>query len=370
MHIAIVVPSLSGGGDEKVMLLLAEGLASRGNRVTVVVEKRLDNDYEVPRNCEVVALESTSSRATIRSLAKFMASTEPDVIYTGLPHLNFIAVLSRSLVPRVHTSIVVSVHNNLLAEFPELPRGWLWRRLTRVTYRAADRVVCVSEGVRKQTIAVFHSAREKTFTIHNGLQTLHCGNLYEVNAIADASLFRVVSAGRLVPQKDYPTALRAMAYLNSWGVPIQLQVLGDGPDRHMLEVLVKQLDLTHQVEFVGRVQDVRRYLLAADVYLQTSKYEGFGLAIAEALSVGRAVVSTDAPFGPAELLGNGQYGVLTPVGDALAVANALRDLYVQPNTRIRLAHRAVERSQVFSLTRSVEEHELLFHDCISGRVQS
>jgi glycosyltransferase involved in cell wall biosynthesis len=196
-------------------------------------------------------------------------------------------------------------------------------------------------------------------TIHNPI------NLERVTQLArepaehpwfeDADIPVVLGVGRLVPQKDFPTLMRAFALVRQQR-PARLVILGQGRGRPELEALARSLGLEHDLWMPGIALNPYRYMARAAVFALSSAWEGFGNVLLESLACGRPIVSTDCPSGPAEILGNGRFGRLVPVGDAPAMASAILESLAGNHQPDRLRSRAAE----FSIERTSQRYlELL-----------
>jgi glycosyltransferase involved in cell wall biosynthesis len=152
-----------------------------------------------------------------------------------------------------------------------------------------------------------------------------------------------LNIGRLDPQKDQVTLLRAFARL-ARRRDAGLIILGEGRERGRLERLARDLGVADRVIMPGWVPSIEPYFRAADLFVLSSAYEGFGLVLVEALSQGVPVVSTDCPSGPAEILADGRYGRLVPVGDDEALADAMEEELVSPRPPELLCERAAHFS--------------------------
>lgn len=165
-----------------------------------------------------------------------------------------------------------------------------------------------------------------------------------------------MGVGRLVKQKDFSTLVRAFALVQQ-RCPVRLMILGDVDKREpsikpQLEALVRELGLENEVALPGFVENPYNYMAKADVFVLSSIYEGFGNVVAEALATGTSVVSTNCESGPAEILENGKYGRLVPVGDAEALANGILATLSNPTDSEILQ----QRSQAFSVDRVVDQY--------------
>jgi glycosyltransferase involved in cell wall biosynthesis len=149
----------------------------------------------------------------------------------------------------------------------------------------------------------------------------------------------VLGVGRLHRQKDFPTLLRAFATLRAQR-PARLVILGEGAERESLEAMARELGIAEDVLMPGFVDNPAAWMRRAGVFVLSSAWEGFALVVLEALAVGCAVVSTDCPHGPREILADGIFGALVPVGDAGAMATAMAAALDAPPARARLQERA------------------------------
>jgi glycosyltransferase involved in cell wall biosynthesis len=161
----------------------------------------------------------------------------------------------------------------------------------------------------------------------------------------------VLSVGRLVPQKDHATLLRAFSRLRA-GRAARLVILGDGKDRKSLELLASKLGVADDVSLPGFESNPYRYMRRCAVFVLSSAWEGSGNVLAEAMACGAPVVSTDCPSGPAEILGDGKYGPLVAVGDHEALAAAIEASLDHPPPPGDLRSRA----DVFSSSRSADAY--------------
>jgi glycosyltransferase involved in cell wall biosynthesis len=151
----------------------------------------------------------------------------------------------------------------------------------------------------------------------------------------------IVSVGRLSPEKDQRTLIRAMALMPA-DLNWRLAVVGDGAQRSALETLVRELGLADRIAFVGQVADPFAFMMRARVAVCTSIYEGLCNALIEALACGTPVVSTNCPYGPFEILQGGRFGTLTPVGDAQALAKAIASALIDKPERGTLRGRGFD----------------------------
>ncbi|CAN5559811.1 hypothetical protein BH10PLA1_BH10PLA1_00860 [soil metagenome] len=177
----------------------------------------------------------------------------------------------------------------------------------------------------------------------------------------------MVAAGRLVPQKDYPTMLTAFAEAHGRAIKTDLLVLGTGSQLPALEALAGKLGIGGNVKFLGFVDNPYPYLKYAEAMVLSSVYEGFGLALLEAMTLGTPCISTDCPSGPAEILGNGEFGLLVPMRDPHALADAMLEMMSFPAKRQMLVDRALQRSDEMSLAQMTERYLATFDEVLASQ---
>ena len=411
-HIAFFIPSLAGGGVERVILNLAGAFVARGYRVDLVV-CQLKGPYQnqVPKGVTVIDLKATPSgwfaRAYILaadprgfvallrpvllpvkswkrfrylpSLIRYLRHERPDVLLSAMTHVNLMALWARRLA-RVSTRVVVSEHITKARAMKEEPKKkrWYWRFLPPVvqrTYRWADAIIAVSAGVAEDLSLLTDIPRKCITTIYNPIVTPELQQKAQVRLdhpwfIPDAPPV-VLAVGRLRTQKDFPTLIRAFARSRAVR-KMRLMILGGGKDERrdtqdkaQLLALADQLGVGDEVVLPGFVENPFAYMARAAVFVLSSAWEGFGNVIVEALACGCPVVSTDCPSGPAEILENGKYGPLVPVGDDVALADAILSVLSTPPDQDQLR----TRSALFSVDQVAEQYLEVLRSLMSKRAK-
>jgi glycosyltransferase involved in cell wall biosynthesis len=358
--VAIFLMDVQGGGAERVMLNLAEGLAQSGLNVDLVLVQAVGEYLEaLPASIRLVTLDCPRLISAVPALRRYLQENRPKALISALEDTNIIAVIAKRLA-RVPTRLIVTVHNQLSQEVKHaknLKRRWV-PFLLRWIYPGADAVVGVSKGVVAD-LSQFGIAPSLTHTIYNPIIT---PSFLARSAIpVDHPWFNssqppvILGVGRLNEQKDFVTLIRAFARLRQQR-SARLMILGEGPERQRLEALVAELNLGDDVSLPGFVPNPYDYMAAAGLVALSSAWEGFGNVLVEAMAMGTPVVSTNCDSGPAEILRNGQYGQLVPVGDELAMAHAMLATLDQTTCADTLKQRAND----FSLDRVLQEyHQVL-----------
>jgi len=326
--IALFLRGLYGGGTERVMLNLAKAFVARNLRVDLVLA-RAEGPYleQVDPDVRIVDLQAQWMPSSLPKLVKYLRQSQPQTLMTALHYPCEIALLAKRLAS-VRTRIIVSEHNTLSLEAKRIPKlsVRLSSHAARLFYPYADGIVAVSQGVADDLAEVTKLSRDRIQVIYNPVVLPELFQLAQ--APIDHPWFQpgeppvILGVGRFYPQKDFPTLIRAFAKVQAQR-PARLVILGEGPDEADLRSLIHTMNLQDVVSLPGFVENPYTYMAKAQVFVLSSAWEGLGNVLIEAMAVGTPVVSTNCESGPAEILANGKYGALVPVGDSDAIATAI-----------------------------------------------
>jgi glycosyltransferase involved in cell wall biosynthesis len=327
--IALFLYSLDGGGAERVMANLACKFAQLGLQVDLVLV-RAKGPYlaQISSDIRVVELKSSSTATSIPELIRYLRRERPTTLLSTMHYANEVALWAKYL-SGVSTRVVVCEQNNLSSyaqNTSRLAERWtpLWAKLF---YRWADGIIAASEGVAQDLSQVTGLSPARIRVIYNPVITPELVNQAQEPLqhpwFAAGEPPVVLGVGRLVGQKDFAMLIRAFALVRQVR-SARLVILGNNAgSQPTLEALVQELGLTEEVALLGFAANPYAYMAKAGVFALSSRWEGFGNVIAEALAVGTPVVSTDCRSGPSEILDHGKYGTLVPVGDHQAMAAAI-----------------------------------------------
>lgn len=351
-HLAVLIPSMDGGGAERVVANLLRGFVHRGCRVDLLlVNARGPLLDEVPPDVRMVPLAGGRIIATLPSLIAYLRRERPGALLSHLDTTNLVALWARRAAG-VDTRVVVTTHVALGRHSRSVAvRGRLVGRLVNRFYCWADGVVGVSEGVTAELAQRIPPDATNLRTIYNPVVsdellerawTPH-GNAAEGPLPGIPAEARVIlSAGRLTPQKNQALLIDAFADVATRIPDLLLVILGEGPERDRLHTRAKARELAGRVLLPGFVLDPAPYFRRASVFALSSDWEGLPTVLIEALAFGCQIVSTRCPFGPAEILEDGMYGRLVPTGDRVALGGAILDALREPLPRALLRRRALD----------------------------
>lgn len=362
-RIAILLPDLAGGGAERLSIDLAHEFTRAGHDVEFVL-MRMDGELlpEAHESFSVVDLGTPRARQLALPLARYLRHAQPDALLVGIWPLTTIAALV-ARISGFRGNVTVSEHGILSAQY--MTWGKAHRMALRASmamgYRLADARIGVSVGVVRD-IALLAKMPESDFQVVNNPVAPRPKPDLQVLAEIDARWgvppgARILTVGSFKPVKNHPLLLRAFAKLIQNRTEARLIFLGAGDGETKLRTMAHELGISEQVIFAGFHNDPTSFYCTADLFVLSSDYEGFGNVIVEALACGTPVVSTDCPSGPAEILQDGRYGALVPVGDATALADAMETSL----GRVHDANRLIQRAQAFEPHIAAEKYlDLMF----------
>jgi glycosyltransferase involved in cell wall biosynthesis len=336
MRIGFFLPSLVEGGAERVTLTLACAVAARGIQVDLVLG-RAEGAYldEVTPELNVVNLNARNALSKIRALAAYLRLNRPDALLTAEDFVNVAPIAKRFA--GVATNVVAGVHNNTSNLFHS-QSGWKGRFRPFVFQSMlpfADRVICVSRGVAEDIAGTTRVPPERIHVIYNPLPfdriRAQAKQGIEHPFFAPGAPPVFLGVGRLTPQKDFATLIRAFAMLRDQ-MPARLLILGTGDLLHELKLLAADLSVAEDVCFAGFAANPYAYMAKSAALVVSSLFEGLSTVLIEGLASGTRVVSTDCPSGPREILENGRIGRLVPIADPAALALAMRECLLEATT--------------------------------------
>ena len=327
-RLALFVPSMRGGGAERVTLTLAQEIVKRGYAVDLLLAQAEGPHLaEVPKAVRLIDLNATRMMGSLPTLIRYLRRERPQAMLSMMVHTNIVALWARWLA-RVSTRLVVSerVTVSWRLQHATIKRNWLWPRLIKRFYPWADSIVAPSKGVADELVQLTGIAREHVQVIYNPVVRPELQK--RIQAPLDHPWFEagqppvVLAVGRLTPQKDFPTLIRAFAKVRQTR-PARLLILGEGEERSALEALIQKVNLTDEVQLPGFAENPYAYMSRASLFVLSSRWEGLPGVLIEALYSGTRLIATDCPSGPQEILKGGEYGQLVPIGDVAVLAEAM-----------------------------------------------
>lgn len=365
MHISFILPDLNGGGAQKMVINMASEFSSRGYRVDLVVFNYV-GDYvgSVSETINIVNLEKPRALKAIIPLCFYFKKHQPDVIVSALFHVNLITIFSKIFSFSKKSCLIISERNYFSLQIKNFSKTkyFIIKKLISFLYPFADYIVGISNGVCEDLKTIvskkFH---KKIKTIYNPVvkSNFSIKILEDIDSIyPENSRLKLITSGRLEAQKDYPTLFKALAQYKEKHGDFHLIILGKGSLEKTLQELSVELKIKDNISFLGFVDNPLACMKQADIFVISSAWEGFCNVIVEALYAGLKIVSTDCLSGPSEILSNGKYGLLSPVGDIDALCKNIHLISEQKISCETLRMRALE----FTVEKKSDEFEHLFKE--------
>lgn len=340
---------LDRGGAERLARTMHEGLVAKGVDSRILAIEQCSTE-SLPNSQSLGLANPRDPRALWRLDRALSAEIGPgDIVHAHLfPSILYVSLLRQS--GRIKCPALMTEHST-----------WNRRRslfggrsLDRVIHRGFERIIAISEPARQALIDTHPAAAAKTHVIENGAVLRHT---VQPRRDARTGPARIVSVGRLARPKNFGTALKALSLLarDDWTYTI----VGDGPERQVLEAQALALGLGGKVRFTEQLADVYPELEVADIFLMPSLWEGFGLAAVEAMNCGLPLVVSDVP-GLREIAGEAA-SLSAPPHRADLLAAAIGTLIDDRAMRKRLGHEAFTRSLQFSHERMLDEYLALWN---------
>lgn len=302
-------------------------------------------------------------------LARLIRATRAEVVVSNNTGPNMAACLASFLGSKARTVIVE--HNTFSVHEGAKP---FKRAAARLLYPRADLAVCVSQGVAGDLQSLFPALGPRIRVVHNPVLTppeelaVMASQPPPHPWLADRTYPVVLNVGEVYPRKGQETLIRALPLLRE-RIPARLLVMGTTvePETSRLRNLAVELGVADVVDFMGYSDNPFSAMSRADAFALSSKEEGFGLVLVEAMACGCPVVSTDCPHGPSEIIEQGRSGLLVPVGDHRAMAEALLRVLTEPGLAESLRAGGLKRVEHFSLPRFMDAFQAVLEEALAGR---
>jgi glycosyltransferase involved in cell wall biosynthesis len=361
MRVLVFLHSFEPGGVERVAIRLCKAWVASGTDVSLVLGRADgamkceadDLSYRVLSNGRVPTAAWETLWMILR-LPGVIRRERPDVLFCAGNSYTIVSVMMKLMMGRACPPIVAKISNDLARnDFPR-PVRWIYRRWLRVQARFIDRFVGMAPPMRIEIAAAMGLARDQVRIVDDPALSMIDISRFARPRADDRIRSRFVAAGRLVPQKNFSLLLRAFAMIAR--DDDSLVILGEGPERGMLERLASALGIAGRINLARHVTDLAPWFAEAEIFALSSDYEGVPAVIAEALAAGLAIAATDSSVSMGDLLGDGRFGIICAPRDLYGFAQAL------DNCRTRPLDIAAMRSQAerFTVERAASQYLAIF----------
>jgi glycosyltransferase involved in cell wall biosynthesis len=310
---------------------------------------------------------------SIQGLKDVLQKQKPELIVAFARNSALIALTTRFLYG-IKIPIYCSHRGHLSKRIFYKPNGGLFRFLARRFYKRADFHVAVSNGICQDVIDHFHVPASRIATLYNGVDIefirAQCAepiaDEWIRSLLSDQNTFKIINVGRLSESKGQQTLIRAFQKV-AQKFPCHLFIIGKGENKEYLQGLIQKLKLKDRIHLLEWDRNPFKFAAPCDLFVSSSYSEGFPNVLLEAMAIGLPIIAADCEFGPRELLDDGKYGILVPIKDEQALANAMSRVLTDHDLRIQLRSKSLERIKEFSVEIMVNKYEEL---CSKGRISN
>ncbi|MFS0555433.1 glycosyltransferase [Brevibacillus sp. 179-C9.3 HS] len=360
IRVLFVVPNLSGGGAERVVVTLLRHF-NRQHIEPILMVTELKGPYvtALPPDIPVIDLQVSRVRYALPKMVSEINRLKPDVVMSTLNYMNM-ALLSVKPFLKSNPKLIVREANTptKAMQFHSPLKKKIFTRLYQWQYPQADAIITQSDGMRNDLLSFLPQlSPHKVVRIYNPLdvdKVIQDANTH--NPFQKETSRQIIAAGRLTYQKGFDLLLHAFQKVVKACEDVQLQIMGEGPLREDLANLAISLGVGERVTFRGFQTNPYPYMKHADLFILSSRWEGFPNILLEALACGRPVVAMECPSGPQEILAKNKYGLLIPDGDVERLADGIIAV-------LNGEHRFMsgeERARMFEAKVITEEYEKVF----------
>ena len=335
--ISILLPSLRGGGAERVMLNIANTLATARYDVDLaLVQATGPYLADVNQNVAIVDLGSHRSSTAIPSLIRYLRHRRPSTLICSLPHISVIGLIAKYL-SMTNAKLIIVEHNTISQTVSNAAsrRTKFLPTLMRLLYPHSDHIIGVSKGVAEDLEKTIRLPNGSVSVVYNPVIT---PNFEEMSCqplahpwFTPTSPPVVLGIGRLTLAKNFSLLVESFSEVRQ-KVEAKLIILGEGPQRDSLADLISSLGLENDVLLPGFVDNPYPFIKQSALFVLSSRWEGLPTVLIEAVACGTPIVSTDCPSGPREILQNGKLGTLVPLCSKSALADAIHHNLVNHHT--------------------------------------
>lgn len=363
-NILFIIPTLGGGGAEKVLIDILNNMNYKKYNVTLLLHCKSG-----------VHLESVNSNVKIKNIYdpnKFKARYIHSIYYRIVMYLyNQFPKVLYSLLIRHKQDVEIAFLEGEAVKFlnnsnNENSKKIAWihtdfntfdRKILKDNfkyYQCIDKVVCVSNDAKKSFQSVYPEYKDKATVIYNLIDKetiIKKANLSHDNKLSKNTILGI---GRLVKEKRFDVLIKAHKLLLEDGINNELVIIGNGNEEENLKILIKELGIEDSVKLIGFKANPYPYIKQCDVFVLSSEVEGFSLVLCESIILGKAIVSTDCT-GPREILNDGEFGLLSPKNDEINLKENIKKLILDEELKTYYGNKSIERSKIFNVEETMNQ---------------
>lgn len=349
--ILFAIPSFKGGGAERVMINLANNLDKNKYQVYLMVING-EGPYKknVSEDVEILDLETIRLRYSIKKIVRVINEVKPHSILSTLDHLNIVILALKKLF-KSKPRIIIRLANTPSQLFKNMIKRnrIIMKKMVELFYPKADLIIAQCEEMQKDFLDVFPMNNLTLKYIYNPIDIKKIKSSITERNPYNEDKVNFLGVGRLSYQKGFDILIRSFEQVSLYIPNAELTILGEGELKSEYLELVNELGIEKKVNFIGFVDNPYDYYYYSDVYVLSSRFEGFPNSLLEALACNAQVVATSCQSGPAEIL-ESKYGVMADVEDVNSLSDAMITAYREPNM-------SNERANYFDIDKITDEYE-------------
>ena len=354
-QLIFLIPSLAGGGAERVASTLLPYLARHFDLTLALLEDR--RSYPIPTEIPVAAFSGSLNSHTahviripyhILALASLVRKKQAEMVLSLMEQANIINLLASYITGH---QAVISQHINPRKQYEG--KGLLGKVISQTSarvYPKAARIIAVSNGIKEIIVSDYKLDARRIAVIPNPVDIASVAKMSKKEPSIALPGDYLLHVGRLnVKTKAHDILLNAFRKLHSFHPDLKLILVGDGPDKEQIKAMIKNMDLAESVILAGWQENIFAFMARAKALVLCSRYEGWPNVLVEAMACGCPVIATDCQTGPREILGDNEYGLLVPVDDPEALAHSVEKLLTDKSCRTHFQAQSRLRAQDFDL---------------------
>jgi len=353
-----IIPTLDAGGAEKVTINILKEMDRTNYEIKLVVfNSNGPLKKSIPKDIDVVVVTAKRLRYALLGISKLLVKFKPDYIFSTIGHLNLAMIFLKTFL-RLKSKLIVreaSTPSRYLGQLKK-SKAFIYVQLYKKLYPKADIIVAQCDSMKNDLVEKMGISESKIVRIYNpvNIEEIHKkSEIYYPKEYMD-DYINIVSVGRLVEAKGFDILIKSFKLLtDKHKEKMRLFIIGEGHLKDSLEELTNDLDLKNSISFLGFVENPYPYIKNADLFVLSSRWEGFPNTVLEALACGQKVVATDCESGPKEIVGEDKYGLLAEVDNP-------HSLYKRICEYMSLENRSVNRAEDFKIEKIVKQYQELF----------
>lgn len=369
MKITFVTATLTSGGSERVMSIVANKMQERGYEVEIVCLNDQIVFYPINEGIKITHVEVEAGTKSLSKklwwFRKYIQKTQPDVVIAFMVSVYTVTLLA---LMGVEIPVISSVRNDPAYSNlrKKITRKLLLPRSAHVVVQTQQIKEFFNKNIQKKTTVIYNPVNEKVFQVKDGVEVKVDG----LKVKGEERINRIISVGRLYPQKDQKIMIEAFAKVSERFPDWKLVIFGEGPQRRALETMIQdpRFKIQDKVSLPGRSENIIDELKKSKIFCLSSIYEGMSNALVEAICVGLPIVTTKVS-GTEELIKDGENGFIVNIGDTDAMAEALTKILEDENLQKQFSENNKAQAIKFETNAIVDQWENLVNSVVRLKVK-